>query len=59
MQNKVYSTKLQTAIMNGEDYIFVKLDKRARQYTLSDKFTLIKQNSNELCEVVRVIKRFI
>ncbi len=46
-------------ITNGEDYIFVKLDKRSRQYALSDKFTLIKQSSNELYEVVRAIKRFI
>lgn len=46
-------------ITNGEDYVFVKLDKRSRQYALSDKFTLIKQSSNELYEVVKVIKRFI
>lgn len=44
-------------IMNGEDYIFVKLDRQLHQYATSKKFTLVNPQQNELYDVVRVIKR--
>lgn len=46
-------------IMNGEDYIFVKLDRQLHQYATSKKFTLVNPQQNELYDVVRVIKRII
>ncbi len=46
-------------IMNGEDYIFVKLDQQLRQYAISKKFTIVNPQRNELYDVVRVIKRII
>ena len=46
-------------IMNGEDYIFVKLDRQLHQYAISKKFTLVNPQHNELYDVVRVIKRII
>ncbi len=46
-------------IMNGEDYIFVKLDRQLHQYATSKKFTLFNPQQNELYDVVRVIKRII
>lgn len=43
---------------NGEDYIFIKLTQQgARQYDLSDKFTISKRRNNELYEVLQVMKR--
>ncbi|MCL1473747.1 type I restriction endonuclease [Argonema antarcticum] len=47
-------------ITNGEDYIFIKLNKQVRQYGLSNKFTApsIDENNN-LCRVMRVMKRII
>lgn len=44
-------------VTNGEDYLFVKLDGKTRQYGLSRKFTLSNPQHNELWEVVRVMKR--
>lgn len=46
-------------ISNGEDYIFVKLLQQARQYALSNKFTLSNPQRNELYEVIQVFKRII
>ncbi len=46
-------------IMNGEDYIFVKLDRQLSQYAISKKFTIVNPQQNELYDVVRVIKRLI
>ncbi|MDY6784901.1 MAG: type I restriction endonuclease [Cyanobacteriota bacterium] len=42
---------------NGEDYIFIKLDRQGKQYDLSDKLTLSTRRQNELYEVVRIMKR--
>ncbi|HIK40864.1 type I restriction endonuclease subunit R [Thermoleptolyngbya sp. M55_K2018_002] len=44
-------------ITTGEDYLFVKLDGRSRQYDLSDKFTLTTRRDNQLYTVAQVIKR--
>lgn len=46
-------------ISNGEDYVFVKLLQQARQYALSNKFTLSNPQKNELYEVIQVLKRII
>ncbi len=46
-------------IMNGEDYIFVKLDRQLGLYAISKKFTIVNPQQNELYDVVRVIKRLI
>ncbi|MCL1466261.1 type I restriction endonuclease [Argonema galeatum] len=46
-------------ITNGEDYIFIKLNKQVRQYGFSNKFTLSNPQTNELYEVMRVMKRII
>jgi hypothetical protein len=46
-------------IMNGEDYIFVKLDRQLRQYAVSKKFTVANPQYNELYDVARTIKRVI
>jgi len=46
-------------IMNGEDYIFVKLDRQLGLYAISKKFTIVNPQQNELYDVVRVIKRII
>ncbi|HBB33572.1 MAG TPA: type I restriction endonuclease subunit R [Cyanobacteria bacterium UBA8803] len=46
-------------IMNGEDYIFIKLDQQLGQYALSKKFTLDNPQSNELYEVVRIMNRLV
>lgn len=42
-------------IMNGEDYIFIKLDRQVGKYSLSKKFTLDNPQNNELYEVVRIV----
>lgn len=45
-------------VTNGEDFYFIKLTQQgARQYDLSDKFTLSKRRNNELYEVLQVMKR--
>lgn len=46
-------------ILNGEDYIFVKLDRQLRQYAVSKKFTVANPQYNELYDVARTIKRVI
>ncbi|MEL6382054.1 MAG: type I restriction endonuclease subunit R [Cyanobacteria bacterium J06626_18] len=46
-------------VTNGEDYVFVKLDSAIQQYGLSRKFTLSNPQHNELCDVVRVMKRLV
>ncbi len=46
-------------ITNGEDYIFVKLNRQLHQYSLSKKLTLSNPHDNELYEVLRVMKRII
>ncbi|MEC4813058.1 MAG: type I restriction endonuclease subunit R [Scytonema sp. PMC 1069.18] len=46
-------------ITTGEDYIFIKLNQQARQYALSNKFTLSNPRENELYEVMQVMKRII
>ena len=46
-------------ITTGEDYIFIKLNQQARQYGLSNKFTLSNPRENELYEVMQVIKRIV
>jgi hypothetical protein len=44
-------------ITTGEDFLFVKLDGRSRQYDLSDKFTLTTRRDNQLYTVAQVVKR--
>ncbi len=46
-------------VMNGEDYLFVKLDPQQRRYDLSDKLTLSRRRGNALHEVMSVLKRLI
>ncbi|OCQ91990.1 type I restriction endonuclease subunit R [Oscillatoriales cyanobacterium USR001] len=46
-------------IMNGEDYIFIKLDRQLGEYALSKKFTLDNPQNNELYEVVRIVNRLV
>jgi hypothetical protein len=46
-------------ITTGEDYIFIKLNQQLRQYALSNKFTLLSDDNNNLHRVLRVIKRII
>lgn len=44
---------------NGEDYLFVKLDRRCHHYDLSDKFTLSKRHQNELHTVVQIMQKLL
>jgi hypothetical protein len=46
-------------IMNGEDYIFIKLDRQLGEYALSKKFTLDNPQNNELYDVVRITNRLV
>ena len=41
---------------NGEDYIFIKLDRQQRIYDTSDKLTLSKRSQNQLYDVMQVMK---
>jgi hypothetical protein len=44
-------------ITNGEDYLFIKLDRPTGHYGLSDKFTLITAEGNGLYPVAQILKR--
>lgn len=46
-------------ITTGEDFLFVKLDRLAGLYDVSDKFTLVTRRGNELYRVVQVLKRLL
>jgi len=46
-------------ITTGEDYLFVKLDRSAGLYDISDKFTLSTRQGNELFRVVQVLKQLV
>lgn len=46
-------------ITTGEDYLFVKLDRSAGLYDVSDKFTLSTRRGNELSQVVQVLRRLL
>ncbi len=46
-------------ITTGEDYLFVKVDRRSRTYGWSNKFTLSNPQRNELYDVVQVMKRLL
>ncbi|MBW4698803.1 MAG: restriction endonuclease subunit R [Aphanocapsa lilacina HA4352-LM1] len=44
---------------NGEDFLFAKLSRQpSPRYALSRKFTLVSPSSQELGEVLRILKRF-
>jgi hypothetical protein len=43
-------------ITTGEDYLFVKVDRRSSAYGLSNKFTLSNPQRNELYDVVKILK---
>ena len=42
---------------NGEDYIFIKLDRQQKIYDTSDKLTLSRRSQNQLYDVMQVMKR--
>jgi hypothetical protein len=42
---------------SGNDYVFIKLNRQSRQYALSKKFVLSNPQSNELYDVLRIMKR--
>lgn len=45
-------------VTNGEDFIFIKLTRQGgSQYDLSDKFTLLTRRSNQLYDVLQVLKQ--
>lgn len=46
-------------ITTGEDYLFVKLNHRAQQYDLSDKFTLMNRRENQFYVVIQILKHLI
>jgi hypothetical protein len=46
-------------ITTGEDYLFVKLDLQRNQYDVSDKFTLSTRHTNQLYNVVQVLKQLL
>ena len=51
-------TSIFAMITTGEDYTFIKLDRREKPiYTLSYKFTLLSDENNNLHRVAQVIKR--
>ncbi len=56
MGHPVSHCPLYGMVMNGEDYLFVKLDPQQRRYDLSDKLTLSRRRGNALWDVVQVIK---
>lgn len=55
MANRNSQNPIFGMIMNGEDYIFIKLDRQLGEYALSKKFTLDNPQNNELYEVVRIV----
>lgn len=59
MANRNSQNPIFGMIMNGEDYIFIKLDRQLGQYALSKKFTLDNFQSNEFYEVVRIMNRLV
>ncbi len=59
MANRHSQNHIFGMIMNGEDYIFIKLDRQLGQYAISKKFTLDNPQSNELYEVVRIMNRLV
>jgi hypothetical protein len=46
-------------ITTGEDYLFVRVDRRSKEYGLSNKFTLSNPLQNELYDVVKILKRLV
>lgn len=59
MANRNSQNPIFGMIMNGEDYIFIKLDRQVGEYALSKKFTLDNPQNNELYEVVRIVNRLV
>jgi hypothetical protein len=59
MANRNSQNPIFGMIMNGEDYIFIKLDRQLGEYALSKKFTLDDPQNNELYEVVRIMNRLV
>jgi len=45
------------AVTNGEDWIFIKLDRQQKGDELSDKFTLSNQRHDDLFVVGRILKQ--
>ena len=46
-------------ITTGEDYLFVKLDPQAREYDVSDKFTLSTRRGNQLHTVIQILHHLV
>ena len=46
-------------ITTGEDFLFVKVDLQTREYDISDKFTLSTRHENQLCQVIKIMKKLI
>ena len=59
MANPRPNTILFGLVTNGEDYLFLKLNTTDKQYALSQKFTLVNPNSNELYSVLKIMQRLV
>ena len=59
MVNPRPNTILFGLVTNGEDYLFLKLNTTDKQYALSQKFTLVNPNSNELYSVLKIMQRLV
>ncbi len=57
MTNTEQNNPIFGLVTNGEDYIFIKVSQKDKQYDLSDKLTLAKRNNQELYQVFQIIKK--
>ena len=57
MTNTEQNNPIFGLVTNGEDYIFIKVSQKDKQYDLSDKLTLAKRNNQELYKVFQIIKK--
>lgn len=44
-------------VTNGEDWIFIKLDRQQQSYALSDQLILSNQSNDDLFAVGRILKQ--
>ncbi|MGF1492916.1 MAG: type I restriction endonuclease subunit R [Microcoleaceae cyanobacterium] len=59
MANPDRDSPLFGMVTNGEDYLFLKLDRTINQYTFSKKLTLVNPESNELYQVVQILRHLL
>lgn len=56
MSSPQHNQPLFGLVTNGDDFMFVKLDRQQSVYAFSDDFSLFKQSENQLYAVLKVLK---